>query len=233
MSRVAKFSAEELRKLGQSFEGKPPQEVLSWALQEFHPRIALACSFGAEDVALADMVLKIRPDARIFYLDTELLFPETYEVRDRILSRYQIQLERYVSELTLEEQAQKYGAELWAKDPDVCCQLRKVEPLQRVLKDLDAWITGIRREQAPTRANAGIVEWDAKFGLVKINPLAAWSWEQVWQYIHQNDVPYNVLHQQGYPSIGCQPCTRPVKEGEDPRAGRWAGRDKTECGLHA
>lgn len=215
-----------------AFEEKEPQDILAWALEAFHPDIALACSFGAEDVALVDMMSRIKPGARVFYLDTDLFFPETYDVRDRLLERYQIEVVRYASPLSLEEQEGKYGAELWRRDPDLCCRLRKVEPLKEALTGLKAWITGIRREQAPTRANARVVEWDAKFGLVKVNPLARWKWSQVWDYIVKNKVPYNVLHDRGYPSIGCAPCTRPVQPGEDLRAGRWSGFAKTECGLH-
>lgn len=216
------------------FEGRPPQEVLAWALARYAPDIALACSFGAEDVALCDMVARIKPDARVFYLDTELLFPETYQVRDRIASRYpRLQIVGYRPHLSVEGQAIIHGAALWQRDPDRCCQMRKVEPLQHALAGLRAWITGIRRDQAPTRRNARVVENDERFGLVKVNPLVAWSSDQVWEYIRRHDVPYNPLHDQGYPSIGCYPCTRAVKPGEDPRAGRWSGFAKTECGLHA
>ncbi len=226
------YTKEEIERIGEEFEGKSPQEILKWAIDEFYPEIALACSFGAEDVALVDMVVKINPDTRIFYLDTNLLFKETYEVRDRLIEKYRISPVRYVSTLTLDEQAKRYGDKLWLKDPNLCCKLRKIEPLTEALKDLNAWITGIRREQAPTRANAKVVEWDNRFGLVKINPLAAWTIKEVWDYIMENKVPYNTLHDRNYPSIGCEPCTKPVKPGEDPRAGRWAGFKKIECGLH-
>lgn len=226
------FSPEQLTQIGQDFESAEPQDILSWALDNFYPHVALACSFGAEDMVLLDMLTKLKRDARIFYLDTNLLFPETYQLRDEVEAHYGITVERYVSELSLKEQEDKYGPELWARDPDLCCRLRKVDPLQEVLKGLAAWITGIRREQAPTRAHAGIVEWDQRFELVKVNPLARWTYKQVWDYLAKNKVPYNVLHDRGYPSIGCWPCTQPVKPGEDPRAGRWPGRGKTECGLH-
>lgn len=223
----------ELKAVSDSFERRPPQEVLRWALDTFpDDRIALACSFGAEDVALVHMVSEIRPGARVFYLDTDLLFPETYATRDRIAETLPVRLERIFPLLTLAEQAQRHGDELWRSDPDQCCAIRKVEPLGRVLGSLDCWITGIRRDQSPTRAGAGIVEHDARFGLVKVNPLAAWTWEHVWHYIRSHRVPYNPLHDQNYPSIGCTHCTRPVAPGEDPRAGRWAGFNKTECGLH-
>ncbi|HKZ50965.1 MAG TPA: phosphoadenylyl-sulfate reductase [Dehalococcoidia bacterium] len=229
---VATFTPEDLQTLGKGLEGRSPQEAIAWALETFNPDIALACSFGAEDVALVDMAVKIRPDVQIFYLDTELLFPETYEVRDRLIEKYNIQPVRYRPFLSVEDQAKVYGDELWTQNPDLCCGMRKVQPLTQALKPLKAWITGIRRDQAPTRANAGIVEWDGKFNLVKVNPLAPWTWDQVWSYISENQVPYCALHDQGYPSIGCAPCTRRVAAGEDPRAGRWSGFQKTECGLH-
>jgi phosphoadenosine phosphosulfate reductase len=214
-------------------EGQEPRAALAWAFANFsQAEIALACSFGAEDVALVDMVSKLRPGARVFYLDTNVLFPETYELIDRVKARYDVQLEQFLPLITLEEQADRHGDQLWSRDPDACCSIRKVEPLGRALGTMAAWITGIRREQSPTRANAQMVEWDAKFGLVKINPLAAWKDQDVWRYIMANEVPYNPLHDSGYPSIGCLHCTRQVKPGEDPRAGRWSGFAKTECGLH-
>ena len=196
------------------------------------PKIAFACSFGAEDVVLVDMLQKISPKTDIFYLDTDFHFKETYETRDRIAARYGIGFIQVKSNLTPEEQAEQYGPELWRKDPNLCCNLRKVEPLTRILAKYDAWITGIRRDQAPTRANAKKVEYDTKFGLVKFNPLASWTSDDVWDYIRRHDVIYNPLHDRQYPSIGCEHCTRPVRPGEDPRAGRWSGFDKTECGLH-
>lgn len=222
-----------LCEINRELEGKGPQAALEWALHTFDmDDIALACSFGVEDVALVDMISKIRPRTKVFYLDTDFLFPETYELIERIRERYQVSLIRYQPLLTVAEQAEEHGDALWTLDPDLCCSIRKVEPLRRALAGLNAWVTGIRRDQAPTRANAQIVEWDAKFALVKVNPLAPWTWEQVWEYIWAENVPYNPLHDQGYPSIGCTHCTRQVQPGEDPRAGRWSGTGKTECGLH-
>jgi phosphoadenosine phosphosulfate reductase len=208
-------------------------ELLSSALQRFTPRIAVASSFGAEDVVLIHLAAQVRPDFRVFTLDTDFLFPETYALIGDIERRYHIKVERVKPRLTPEEQAQEFGAALWSCEPDQCCHIRKVEPLANKLSELDAWVTGIRRDQAPTRANARKLEWDAKFGLIKINPLADWKGEQVWDYIRSHNVPYNPLHDQNYPSIGCTYCTRPVQAGENPRAGRWSGFQKTECGLHA
>ncbi len=228
-------SDDALKALSDGFERKPPQEVLAYALSHYHPKIVLACSFGAEDVALLDMIHRINPEVSLFYLDTDFLFPETHEVRERLVARYALkpaQVIQVKSQFTPEEQAARHGDALWARDPDQCCHLRKVEPLTRVLKDYEAWITGIRRDQTPTRANAGLVEWDAKFHLVKFNPLATWTAREVWTYIRANQVPYNVLHERNYPSIGCTHCTAPVLPGEDPRSGRWLNLGKTECGLH-
>jgi phosphoadenosine phosphosulfate reductase len=222
----------ELSAVSARLEAEPPQAALEWGLRTFGRHLAVACSFGAEDVALVDMAVKIDPEVRVFYLDTDVLFPETYDTIGRVAARYGIRPERIRPALTLAEQAAAYGDSLWATNPDQCCAMRKVEPLQRTLATLGAWVTGVRRDQAPTRADTPVVQWDARFGLVKINPLVRWTWADVWTYIHTHDVPYNELHDQNYPSIGCTHCTRPVHPGEDPRAGRWAGFNKTECGLH-
>lgn len=214
------------------FELQPPEAVLKWALNEYK-KIAFACSFGAEDVVLVDMIFRLKPGTMVFYLDTELFFKETYDVRDRLLQKYAgMNFVCYKPTISLAEQETKYGGQLWRSNPDLCCQLRKIEPLKRALSGLEAWITGIRREQAPTRANAQPVEFDKKFNLIKINPLVRWTYKDVRRYIRENDVPYNVLHDRGYPSIGCEPCTSPISEGEDARSGRWRGFEKKECGLH-
>ncbi|MGZ9146734.1 MAG: phosphoadenylyl-sulfate reductase [Nitrospira sp.] len=226
---------EELKAWSASFETKLPQDVLTAAIERYGLKMVLACSFGAEDVVLVDMVHRINPAVPLFYLDTDFLFPETYATRDRIIERYQLkpaQVIQLKSLLTPEQQAESHGDALWASHPDQCCQLRKVEPLTRVLKGYDAWITGIRRDQAPSRANAGLIEWDEKFTLIKVNPLARWTWAEVWSYIKVYEVPYNPLHDHNYPSIGCTYCTAPVASGDDPRAGRWKNFTKTECGLH-
>jgi phosphoadenosine phosphosulfate reductase len=225
------WSPAELDRVAQELEPQGPEATLKWMVEQFHPSLYIACSFQQEESVLLDMLHRIEPNARIFYLDTDVLFPETYATRDRLVERYGFDFERYHN-LTLEEQAQLHGDELWKSAPDQCCSIRKVEPLKRALGSVDAWVTGIRRDQAPTRANSKKVEWDDKFNLVKANPLADWTLNDVWAYIRANDVPYNPLHEQNYPSIGCTHCTRQVMPGEDPRAGRWAGQDKTECGLH-
>jgi phosphoadenosine phosphosulfate reductase len=223
---------EELRSISDDFETATPQSILAWALEEFDRDVALATGFGAEGCVLIDMIAGINRNARLFYLDTDLLFPETYELRDRLEARYGVRFERYATRLSLSEQAKEHGDRLWETQPDLCCHLRKVEPLTDAVAGLRGWITGIRRDQSAARANVGIVGRDRKFGLIKINPLARWSSREVWSYVMKHDVPYNPLHDHGYPSVGCRPCTTPVQIGEDQRAGRWRGACKTECGLH-
>jgi phosphoadenosine phosphosulfate reductase len=208
------------------------EELLDWGLHRFEGRIAVASAFGPEGMVLIDIATRLRSDVRVFTLDTGLFFPETYELINEVEQRYGIEIERVKPDLTVDEQATKHGPSLWLQSPDRCCQMRKIEPLRRKLSTLDAWFAAIRRDQTPDRAHAQKVEWDAKFGLIKINPLCDWTSEMVWDYIRSNDLPYNALHDRGYPSIGCAPCTKPVQEGDDPRSGRWAGFAKTECGLH-
>lgn len=213
-------------------ESWSPQQVLAWAFETFGDRVAISSAFGNGGMTLIDMASRLRKDFRVFTLDTEFLFPETYSLMDTIESKYEIKIERVVSLFSPAEQKRAYGAALWARDPDQCCKLRKVEPLRRKLSELGAWITSIRRDQTSFRKGARKIEWDAKFGLVKVNPIADWSSKQVWRYLLQHGVPYNPLHDQNYPSIGCTHCTRAIQAGEDARAGRWSGTSKTECGLH-
>ena len=210
-----------------------PEAVLAWAFSSYGDDVALATGMGVEGMALLDIAHRINPNVKVFTGDTELLFPETYDLIDRVESRYGIKIERLYSEMTPGDQERVYGKVLWASDPDQCCNLRKVEPLRRKLATLDAWVTAIRRDQTSARAGIRKVEWDPKFDLVKISPLADWTRERVWSYVLEHDVPYNPLHDRNYPSIGCTHCTRAVSPGEDQRAGRWSGFGKTECGLHA
>jgi phosphoadenosine phosphosulfate reductase len=232
MNNRRRFAPEEIQLWAYRLENKSAQEVVRWALEKFGANLALASSFGGEDVVLIHMLATLAPQTPIFYLDTNKHFPETYETRDRLQERYGISFIQVLPKLSLAEQAERYGDNLWEKDPNRCCQIRKVEPLTEVLAGYEAWMTGIRRRQATTRANARKFEWDDKFGLHKFNPLADWTTEQVWDYIRKHDIPYNPLHDRNYPSIGCSVCTRPVNPGEDPRAGRWSGFAKSECGLH-
>ncbi|HKW16894.1 MAG TPA: phosphoadenylyl-sulfate reductase [Terriglobales bacterium] len=223
----------ELTRIAAVAETWKPEEVLAWAFSNYGDDVALATGMGVEGMALLDIAHRLNPGVKVFTGDTEFLFPETYDLMDRVEEHYGIHIERLYSQLTPEEQEETYGKALWARDPDQCCDLRKVEPLRRKLATLDAWVTAVRRDQTPARAGIRKVEWDAKFNLVKISPLADWTREMVWRYVVKHSVPYNVLHDRNYPSIGCMHCTRAVAPGEDQRAGRWSGFGKTECGLHA
>jgi phosphoadenosine phosphosulfate reductase len=226
--------------LHESLEAKPAQDLLAWALGEFHPRIALASSFGAEDVVLIDMLWRLDPRARVFTLDTGRLPADTYALIDAIRERYGLRVEVFFPRHeAVEAMTRESGVNLFLRgveDRKRCCAVRKVEPLGRTLAGMEAWITGLRRDQAPTRTAVPKVEVDGDHGgILKINPLVEWSWEDVWDYVRAHDVPYNALHDRGYPSIGCAPCTRAVAPGEDLRAGRWwweQDRAATECGLH-
>ena len=220
-------------RIHQLVEQWSPEDLLRWAFTVFGGYVEIASGFGPEGVVLIDIAARVQPEFRIFTLDTDFLFPETYSLMERIEKRYGIRVEKLKSALSPDDQEGLHGPALWARDPDACCNLRKVEPLRKKLSQLRAWVTSIRRDQTRARAGALKVEWDAKFHLVKINPLADWSAGRVWRYIHDHDLPYNSLHDRGYPSIGCTHCTRSVQPGEDARAGRWSGFNKTECGLHA
>jgi phosphoadenosine phosphosulfate reductase len=214
-------------------EGTPAIDVLRWAARRFGPRLAFSTGFGAEGCVVIDLIARANLPVDIFTLDTGVLFPETYALWRQLETTYGITIRGVRSELTLEAQAAAHGPALWERDADRCCDLRKVRPLRGALSGFDAWISAIRRDQTAERASAKLVERDAKFGLVKVNPLAAWTHDDVWAHIYANDVPTNPLHAQGYPSIGCIHCTTAVTAGEDARAGRWRGSLKTECGLHA
>ncbi|HEY8188664.1 MAG TPA: phosphoadenylyl-sulfate reductase [Pyrinomonadaceae bacterium] len=229
---IDRETTDDWKALSNEFETASPESVLRWAVEEFSPDVALATGFGVEGCVLVSMLSAIGAGMRFFYLDTDLLFPETYALRDRLEARYGVHFERRATSLSVSDQAAKYGERLWERDPDLCCRLRKVEPLKEMLNGMRAWVTAIRRGQSVTRTQIDLVESDPRFGLVKINPLAAWSAGDVWEYVKRNDVPYNPLLDQGYGSIGCVPCTTPIQIGEDPRAGRWRGTSKIECGIH-
>lgn len=235
---VRDFSSKDVMALNARLAGTPAEGVLSWAVREFHPRIALAASFGAEDMVLIDMLSRIRPRTRVFTLDTGRLPQETYDLIEIARARYG-DIAVYAPEASaVEAMVAHHGPNLFYRSVELrklCCHVRKVEPLRRALEGLDAWITGLRRDQAPTRAAIGRAELDDADGRrVKINPLADWTGDEVWTYIHAHNVPYNALHDRGFPSIGCAPCTRAVRRGEDPRAGRWWWEVDAhkECGLH-
>ena len=208
-------------------EALTPEEVLGFVLEHFPGRVSLACSFQKEEAVLLEMLFALEPKARVFALDTHVLFPETFAVWREVERRYGTKIEVYEGP-SLGRQAAVHGDELWRSKPDLCCSIRKVEPLNRALADLDAWITGLRRDQSPARANAPKLGWDEQHELWKANPLAAWTDEDCLAYIEERDLPVNALHEQGYASIGCTHCTQPGAG----REGRWAGTAKIECGLH-
>jgi phosphoadenosine phosphosulfate reductase len=203
------------------------EEVLAYMAERFHPRLYVACSFQKEASVIMDMLVKIEPEARFFTLDTGLFFSETYATWREMEERYGVQVEVYQG-MSLARQAEQHGEELWNRDPDACCGIRKVAPLKEALSDVDGWISGLRREQSPMRSGSPKLQWDKKNELWKANPLADWSEKDVWSYIVENDVPYNDLHDRGYASIGCTHCTQPG----DAREGRWSQTHKVECGLH-
>ncbi|KGA97077.1 phosphoadenosine phosphosulfate reductase [Alkalihalobacillus alcalophilus ATCC 27647 = CGMCC 1.3604] len=219
--------------LNKSLERKDSLDILKWAYSEFGDEIVYSCSFGVEGMVLIDLISKVNKEAKIIFLDTDFHFKETYELIDKVKARYPtLKINLIKPNLTPEEQAEQYGEKLWKVNPDQCCQLRKMIPLENQLSQHRAWISGLRREQSPTRANTEFVNKDNRFKSIKICPLIHWTEEEIWMYVKLHQLPYNDLHDRNYPSIGCEYCTKPVKEGEDPRSGRWADSGKTECGLH-
>jgi phosphoadenosine phosphosulfate reductase len=235
-----KLTPVQLEKLSDEFESKSAHQILKWAIDTFGTKIALASSFGAEDVVIIDMMAKTdKSRAKVFTLETGRLNQETYDVMDAIRVRYGIPIDAYFpDQKEVEEMIRSKGMNLFYESVEnrkLCCEIRKVHPLNRALATLDGWITGLRRDQVATRSTTKKIELDAAHGgIVKLNPIADWSSDMVWDYIHKNNVPYNKLHDNGFPSIGCEPCTRAVMPGDDPRAGRWWWENAAakECGLH-
>ena len=219
------------REVNERLEPLGAEEVLLWAVETFHPSLYFACSFQKTTSVVIDIAQGIEPATRFFYLDTDLLFQETYVTRDALAARYGIEFDRFHN-ISVEEQARLYGDKLWQRQPDACCGIRKVEPMRDALAGIDCWVSGVRRVDSRTRVGAAKFGWDKRFGLWKLNPLADWTDEEVWNYINEHDVPYNPLHDAGYPSIGCTHCTRPPGNGATSRDGRWANAEKTECGLN-
>jgi len=235
---MSKFTADQIQQLNENL--KTPQEVLRWSLDNLHPRIAMASSFGAEDVVVIDMMMKINPKARIFTLDTGRLNQETYDVMDEIRKKYDINIEvMFPDQSEVEQMVRVNGLNLFyhsVGNRKLCCGIRKVHPLNRMLSTLDGWITGLRADQTEVRLKSNKIEIDEQHnGIIKINQIIEWTWEQTWDYIKKNNIPYNKLHDNGFPSIGCEPCTRAIKPGEPLRAGRWwwESDSQKECGLHA
>lgn len=224
---------EDLAEASRGLEGLEPPQIISWAVERYGSRLTMATAFGPEGCLIIHWLASIAPRTFVFNLDTGYQFEETLELRDRIARRYGIEVSLERPDTTVAEYERLHGGPLHGSDPDRCCGDRKIAVVRRVLTRFDAWMSGIRRDQSADRAAAPIVGWDHKFGVVKISPLANWTKARVWDAIVREDVPYNPLHDQGYISIGCWPCTRAVAFGEDERAGRWSGTVKTECGLHS
>jgi len=219
-------------------EDTPTGQFIAWTLERFGAsRLVLTTSFGMEGCALIDMYADLGAPLTVIYLDTGFLFRETYALRDQMVARYpHLSFISYGTSLTPFAQAVQYGSQLWRRDPDRCCEIRKVEPMREALAGVDVWVTGISRSQSESRAATPIIHWDWQYQLLKISPLVRWDRRQVWQYIQAHDVPYNPLHEQGYPTLGCTHCTKAVPGAgvaDYSRAGRWSGTDKVECGLHA
>ncbi|MCX8001367.1 MAG: phosphoadenylyl-sulfate reductase [Anoxybacillus mongoliensis] len=207
--------------------------VLTWAYEHYGKDLLYACSFGIEGIVLIDLISQVKDDADIVFLDTQLHFAETYETIERVQLAYpRLRIHLQTPALSLEEQEQQFGAELWKMNPNKCCELRKIIPLRQAMAEKKAWISGLRREQSPTRQHVEFINLDKKFHNIKVCPLIHWTWKDVWRYVHRHNLSYNPLHDRGYPSIGCAPCTSPAYTEEDLRSGRWAGLGKTECGLH-
>jgi phosphoadenosine phosphosulfate reductase len=223
---------EELAEHSRRLDRAGPQEIIAWAVEKYFPKLTMATAFGPEGCAIIHMLAAIEPRTHVFNLDTGYQFKETLALRDRIAQRYGIEVEMRQPATTVAEYEAQHGGPLYRTNPDQCCLDRKVKVLRESVVGWNAWMSGIRRDQSVDRATAPIVGWDKKFSLVKISPLANWTKKDVWKLITDHDIPYNPLHDQGYTSIGCWPCTRAVMFGEDERAGRWSGSAKTECGLH-
>jgi len=226
------LDAEQIAEANARLEGQDPETILSWAVDTFFPRLTMGTAFGAEGCCIIHMLAQIEPRVHVFNLETGYQFPQTLALRERIKERYGIEVEFVRPDTTVEQYEREHGGPLYTHRPDQCCHDRKIIPLRRAAKGYDAWISAIRKDQTKDRAQASVVQTDVKFNLIKVNPLLTWTKKDVWKFITKNDVPYNPLHDENYPSIGCWPCTRPVGAGEDERAGRWSGTAKKECGLH-
>lgn len=214
-------------------ETKGALSALKWAYNHYGDSLVYACSFGIEGIVLIDLISQVKEDATIVFLDTGVHFKETYEVIDAIKEKFpRLKIEMKKPDLTLAQQEEQYGPELWKSDANRCCYLRKILPLEQALSGAQAWISGLRREQSESRSNTQFINQDFRFKKVKVCPLIHWTWKDVWRYVHKKQLPYNKLHDQGYPSIGCEPCTKPAYDLNDLRSGRWTGSQKVECGLH-
>ncbi len=209
-----------------------PEDILQWAAAAYGSRLAIVTSFQLTGIVTMHMLHQMGALVDVVTLDTGLLFPETYDLMGRLQDRLNFNLIRITPKLTVEQQAAQYGEALWSRDPDACCRMRKVIPLDEALIGYDAWIAGLRRDQSQARSTLQAISWDARNEKVKIAPLIDWTEDMCWTYIHAYDLPYNPLHEQGYPSIGCWPCTKAALDADDSRSGRWVSHNKTECGIH-
>ncbi len=218
--------------LNEQFESSAPQDILHWAAEAFGADLAIVTSFQPTGIITLHMLQDIAPQTPVITLDTGVLFQETYKLIDELETRFNLNLHRVKPHLNLEQQSMQYGDKLWQREPDQCCHIRKTRPLQTALSGYGAWVTGLRRDQSPTRANTPIISWDERNGLVKLCPFANWTEDMIWTYIYAHELPYNELHDRGYPSIGCQFCTHAPTNNTDLRSGRWVNQQKTECGIH-
>ena len=224
---------QELPEFPANSETKGALEVLQWAFDQYGEKLVYACSFGIEGIALIELISRVKADAKIIFLDTNYHFKETYETIERVKKRYpQLHIHLQQPALTIDEQTEQYGMDLWKTNPNQCCDLRKIKPLEEAISPSNAWISGLRREQSELRKSTEYLNLDSRFEKIKVCPLIHWTWKDVWRFAHANELDYNVLHDQGFPSIGCETCTKPAFTEEDMRSGRWTGSGKTECGLH-
>jgi phosphoadenosine phosphosulfate reductase len=231
------LTAAEIQRLNREFSDQPTEAILRWGWEQFGPRASIGTSFQGAGLVMMHLARQHQLPFPVFTLDTGLLFSETLELKTRLENFFGFQIESLLPDLTVQEQADIHGPELWQRQPDLCCTVRKVLPLRDKLESVDCWITGLRRDQSANRGDVGIIElyaFDEGSGrdIVKLNPMATWSRDAVWRYIQEHQIPYNPLHDQGYRSIGCFPCTRKTANGESERAGRWTGFNKVECGIH-
>jgi phosphoadenosine phosphosulfate reductase len=229
---LEELSEIEIEQLALRFESSSVEDILEWAVERFAPRLVMTSNFGAEGVVVIDKLARIAPQIPIIYLETGFQFNETDRLKEKIRERYRVNIVEQRAELSVAGQNRLYGENLYERNPDLCCRIRKVEPLNKTLERYDGWIAALRRDQSPTRAKIGVVEWNARHGLVKIHPLATWTRRDVWDYIIRHKLPYHPLYDDGYASIGCEPCTRRVAAGGHERSGRWEGKGKLECGIH-
>jgi phosphoadenosine phosphosulfate reductase len=230
---LSKMTSDEMAHKNRELESSPPEVILAWAVAHFGKRLTFATAFGPEGMVILYLLSKIDRQVDCFNLDTGYQFDETLQLRDQVLTKFGIEVTLRRPELSVEEYERQNGGPVYRSDPNRCCHDRKIRVIHEAIQGKSAWISAIRRDQSPDREHAPIVGWDSKFHLVKINPLANLTKTDIWTTILENKIPYNPLHDQGFPSIGCQPCTRPIQIGEDERSGRWSGSQKTECGLHS